>query len=152
MLNKVKKLNMSETERLRAIFNYLRENKIVRNQQDFVERIGSDKSTVSQIFNGRIPIPNILFGKVVAAFPQFSEEWLRFEKGSMLKPSVQQTSYGDHSPNVNGDGNHFGGCASLDRSLDEIAEQRKLLERALALLEKRDAQIDRLISLLENQK
>ena len=143
---------MSETERLRAIFNYLRENKVVRNQQDFVERIGSDKSTVSQIFNDRIPIPNILFGKVIAAFPQFSEEWLRFEKGSMLKPSVQQTSYGDHSPNVNGDGNHFGGCASLDRSLDEIAEQRKLLERALALLEKRDAQIDRLISLLENQK
>ena len=39
---------MTETERLRAVFDYLRENKIVRNQQDFVERIGSDKSTVSQ--------------------------------------------------------------------------------------------------------
>lgn len=75
-------------------------------------------------------------------------------EGEMIKPSVQQTSYGDHSPNVNGDGNHFGGCSSLDRSFEEIAAQRKLLERALDLLEKRDAQIDRLISLLElqNQK
>lgn len=142
---------MTETERLKAIFDYLRENKIVRNQQDFVERIGSDKSTVSQILNGHISIPSILFGKIVAAFPQFNEDWLRSEKGSMLKPSVHQTSFGDHSPNVNGDRNHVGRCASLDRSFDEIAEQRKLLERAFALLEKRDAQLDRMIALLELQ-
>lgn len=141
---------MTETERLKAVFDYLRENKIVHNQQNFVERIGSDKSTVSQILNGRIPIPNILFGKVVAAFPQFDEGWLRSGEGSMLKPSVQQTSYGDHSPNVNGDGNRIA-CNGVEaeRFFDELIAQRGLTERALSLLEKRDSQIDRLISLLE---
>lgn len=166
MLKKVNKYIMAETERLRAVFDYLRENKIVRNQQDFVERIGSDKSTVSQILNGRIPIPNILFGKVVATFPQFDEGWLRSGEGSMLKPSVQQTSYGDHSPNVNGDGNHFGGCASIDRafttldnSLAQNAAMLKTLDAALAeiaaqreLVAQSMAQTAMLIQLLQNQK
>ena len=85
----------------------------------------------------------------------------------MLKDvSVQQTSYGDHSPNVNGDGNTIQTGASLERTLYEIAEYRKLLERTLAMIEKRDAQIekrdaqiekrdaqiDHLIALLEDKK
>lgn len=63
--------------------------------------------------------------------------------------STHQTTYGNNSPAVKGDNNHFGGCASVDAAISEIAEHRKLVERSLALLEKRDAQIDRLISILE---
>lgn len=117
--------------------------------------MGASAPNVSSAFNGD---PRVLTDRFLSRFNaafdnMFNLDWLLTGDGEMLKDTiVQQTSYGDHSPNVNGDGNHFGGCASIDRSLDEIAEQRKLLERALALLEKRDAQIDRLISLLENQK
>jgi hypothetical protein len=31
---------------------------MIRNQQDFVERIGSDKATISQNKNGKIGVPN----------------------------------------------------------------------------------------------
>lgn len=144
---------MVDTERLRAAFEYLRKNKVVRNQQDFVERIGSDKSTVSQIFNGHIQIPNILFGKVVEAFPQFSEEWLRFGEGEMLKPGVQQISYGDMSPNLNGKGNSVNFVTEdLKIFVEELSAQRRISERTLTLLEKKDEQIDRLISIIEKQK
>lgn len=140
---------MCYSQRFRLLLNYLKENKVVRNQQDFTERVSSDKSTISQIMNGRLTPPNDLFGRVALAFPSVNEEWLRSGEGEMLKPSVQQTSYGKNSPNVNGNGNLIGGGDSLDKAFAEIAAQRSLVERTLALLEKRDAQLDRIIDLLE---
>lgn len=140
---------MCYSQRFRLLLDYLKENKVVRNQQDFTERVSSDKSTISQIMNGRLTPPNDLFGRVALAFPSVNEEWLRSGEGEMLKPSVQQTSYGKNSPNVNGNGNLIGGGDSLDKAFAEIAAQRSLVERTLALLEKRDAQLDRIIDLLE---
>lgn len=122
----------------------------------FAKKIGVKTSqAIYDLLSGKTrTLSSDILNKMVSCYPSFSVEWLMTGEGEMIKPSVQQTSYGDHSPNVNGDGNHFGGCFSLDRSFEELAAQRKLLERALDLLEKRDAQIDRLISLLElqNQK
>lgn len=141
--------------RLQSAFGELLKRKLASTKKDIAEKMGASAPNVSSAFNGD---PRVLTDRFLSRFNaafdnMFNLDWLLTGDGEMLKDTiVQQTSYGDHSPNVNGDGNHFGGCASIDRSLDEIAEQRKLLERALALLEKRDAQIDRLISLLENQK
>lgn len=81
----------------------------------------------------------------------------RLSEGSVLGSGnsnrvekTEQTSYGDHSPNVKGNGNHVNSSDELSgRFLDELAAQRLLAERTLSLLEKRDAQLDRLISLLE---
>lgn len=143
---------MIDNQRFREVFAYLRDNKYVRNQQDFTERIGSDKSTVSQILRDLLSVPNHLFGRVSSAFPFINDEWLRSGEGAMLKPSVQQTSSGAYSPNVYGNENNVNGVADFDRFLDELSAQRRLVERTLDLLEKRDTQLDRLISLLENQK
>ena len=52
---------MSANQRIKILISYLKDNKKIRNQQDFVERIGSDKSTVSQIINEKIAVPNSLF-------------------------------------------------------------------------------------------
>ena len=141
--------------RLQSAYGELLKRKLASTKKDIAEKMGASAPNVSSAFNGD---PRVLTDRFLSRFNAafdnlFNLDWLLTGDGEMLKDTiVQQTSYGDHSPNVNGDGNHFGGCASLDRSLEEIAEQRKLLERALALLEKRDAQIDRLISLLESQK
>ena len=97
---------------------------------------------------------------ILSKFPNLNRKWLLYGEGEMLKDvSVQQTSYGDHSPNVNGDGNTIAGDASIDHALSEIAEYRKLLEKTFAMIEKRDAQIekrdaqiDHLIALLEDKK
>ena len=145
-------MDNSQNQRFRVLLEYLREKKLIRNQQDFTERIGSDKSTVSQIVNNHIGIPNGLFGCVVAAFPFVNELWLRSGDGEMIKPSAQQSSYVNNSPIVmNSDNNQIGNCAPFNAALAEIAEQRKLVERSLSLLAKRDEQIDRLLTIIETR-
>jgi len=76
---------MTENERFRCLVDYLKENRYIRNQQQFVEDVKSDKTTISQLLNGRISAPKILFGNVCAAYPFISMEWLRDGKGEMLK-------------------------------------------------------------------
>lgn len=68
--------------------------------------------------------------------------------GNVVAPN-NQISTGDNSPNVNGDNNHVGGCATIDSILEEAASQRALTEKALGLLEKRDAQIDEMLAMMK---
>ncbi|MDE6072086.1 MAG: hypothetical protein K2G53_05985 [Muribaculaceae bacterium] len=145
MLNSVK-------ERLIAFLEYKGINK-----SEFGRRIGVSNAFVTSMRKSIQPDKIALIQK---EFPDLNTSWLLTGEGEMLKDvSVHQTSYGDHSPNVNGDGNTIQGETSIERTLDEIAEYRKLLERTLAMIEKRDAQIekrdaqiDHLIALLENKK
>lgn len=88
---------------------------------------------------------------LLQAFPELSYEWLVRGEGDMLKSSVKQASTGNYSPNVNGSGNSVNSSAAVDRFLEELSAQRKLAERTLDLLEKRDSQLDRLITIIENQ-
>jgi len=88
MLNFYKNYNMTENQRFERILYYLIDNKKVRNQQQFVEEIQSDKTTVSQIKNGKLNIPNDMFAKITNAFPYISPEWLKNEKGEMLKDNT----------------------------------------------------------------
>ena len=75
---------MVESERIKQAFDYLKSNKLIRNQQDFVERMNSDKSTVSQILNGKKEA-NILFvRKMKQSFEMLSEEWLLEGTGEMI--------------------------------------------------------------------
>jgi SOS-response transcriptional repressor LexA len=76
---------MTENERFRCLVDYLKENRYIRNQQQFVEDVKSDKTTISQLLNGRISAPKILFGNVCTAYPFISMDWLRDGKGEMLK-------------------------------------------------------------------
>lgn len=89
--------------------------------------------------------------KMLSCFPQLSAEWIVTGEGDMNKPSVSQTSLGDHSPNMYGGNNKFGDTEAVASLVAELTEQRKMMSRTLAMLEKRDSQIDRLISLLENK-
>jgi len=75
---------MSDLERVKKVFEYLKSNKYFRNQQDFVERIGSDKATVSQILNGKKEVSKQFVCKVAEAFPVISEKWLNGDDVDML--------------------------------------------------------------------
>ena len=68
-------LNMNENQRVKKVIEVLKQNKYIRNQQDFAERIGADKSTISQVV-------------ISKAFPQFNIEWLLNDEGEMLKTST----------------------------------------------------------------
>ena len=108
----------------------------------FAKKIGvKTTQAIYDLLSGKTrTLSSDILNKVVSCYPMLSVEWLMTGEGDMIKPSVQQTSYGDHSPNVNGDGNHFGGCA-----LAEIAAQRELVAQSMA-------QTAMLIQLLQNQK
>lgn len=85
---------MADGNRLENVLKALKDKGLIRNQQQFAEMVGSDKSTVSLIKNGRISIPNDLFVRITAAFPQISIEYLKNGEGSPLidKPAQKMVS------------------------------------------------------------
>lgn len=89
---------MNENQRVKKVIEVLKQGKYIRNQQDFAERIGADKSTISQVVNGKISVPNNLFGKISKAFPQFNIEWLLNDKGEMLNGTAPQLSLASAQP------------------------------------------------------
>ena len=56
---------------------------------------------------------------------------------------INQEITGDHNTQVAGNNNHVNSPATLDKAIDEIAAQRKLVEKS-------QEQIDRLLSIIEN--
>jgi len=75
---------MVELERIKQAFDYLKSNKLIRNQQDFVERINSDRSTVSQILNGKKEANISFVHKMKQSFEMLSEDWLIEGSGEMI--------------------------------------------------------------------
>lgn len=73
--------------------------------------------------------------------PELNTGWLMTGEGEMLKSSVTIEN-GDGSTHVIGDGNHVTAPTTLDKALDEIAAQRRLVEKS-------QEQIDRLLSVIE---
>lgn len=91
---------MTENERFREMIKYLKENRYIRNQQDFSERVNSDKSTVSLIMNDRISIPNNMFVNISNAFQFISIEWLKNGIGEITGNNTNITNYGRPYYNV----------------------------------------------------
>ena len=77
---------------------------------------------------------------VLTAFPELNRDWLLYGEGQMLKSSIVQTSSGDNSPNINGNGNHVNTSDLLDKALGEITELRK----------QNAAQFDRFMTIIEH--
>lgn len=121
---------MVDNKRFKEMMEYLKKNRYVRNQQDFTERVNSDKATVSQIMNDKISIPNIMFGNITAAFPFISTDWLKSGDGDMLKPTYTQNIHGGE--NISQTGNISAiPVELLSKAIDEISEMRKALTNAL---------------------
>lgn len=141
-LNILKYIYMKENQRFRNVITSLKENKRVRNQQDFVERIGSDKTTISQIVNNKIMIPNNLFAKIKEAFPDVSIEWIKSGDGELFNSPVVQT-------NQNGDNIH-GQSVTVNKS--ETEKLLEALDKCHELLKKKDEQIDKLLNILSKSR
>jgi len=82
---------MSENERFKKLIFYLVSNKKVRNQQQFAEEIGFDKSTVSQTKSGKVEISNNMFEKIRATYPYISIDWLKTGVGEMIADFSKNT-------------------------------------------------------------
>lgn len=93
------------------------------------------------IKNIRLSITPDKLRKISLHYPELNTGWLMTGEGEMLKSSVNIEN-GDGSTQVIGDGNHVGTPSTLDKALDEIAAQRKLVEKS-------QEQIDRLLAVVE---
>lgn len=143
---------MADNMRFKEMVEYLKKNRYIRNQQDFTERVKSNKATVSQIMNNKISTPNIMFGNISLAFPFISVDWLKTGEGSMLKSPISQTANGDHNTQVAGNANHVNNSSTLDKALDEISQQRQLVEKSHELTANAQRQIDRLLAIIEKMQ
>lgn len=143
-------------ERLTAYLKYKGINK-----SEFGRKVGVSNSYISAI---RKSIQPDKTEKIAASFPDLNIAWLLTGDGEMLKDTVTNIAQGDHATNIAGNGNNIRTDSStLDKALDEIAEQRKLVSKAqdqvsvaqsqvtaaMEQVSKSQQQIDRLLSILE---
>ncbi|MDR2066145.1 MAG: hypothetical protein LBP85_10625 [Prevotellaceae bacterium] len=139
---------MNENERFTEVLNYLIENKKVRNQQEFTEKVGSNKTTVSQIKNGETKIPNNLFGKITEAFPIISFDWLKKGEGEMLKDVNNINSVnGNGNTSVAGNGNQITNAnitellEMLRISQNQLSESQSHINKLLGIIEQLNSKI-----------
>lgn len=81
---------------------------------------------------------------VLNAFPELNRDWLLYGEGEMLRATYTQNV--DKSKNFTQTGNVMIGNSdtALLKALDEISEQRKMVQKA-------QEQIDRLITIIEKK-
>lgn len=108
-------------------------------QQQFAALVGSSIKTISNWETG---------GKIPAARVSQLEAIMA---SAAKSSSTFQTATGSHATQIAGDNTHVGGCASLNKAMEEIASQRRLTEDALARLAKAQAQVDDLIEILKSK-
>lgn len=136
-------------ERLTAYLKYKGINK-----SEFGRMVGVSNSYISAI---RKSIQPDKTEKIAASFPDLNMAWLLTGDGDMLKDSVKNIAQGDNATNIAGNGNNIRtNTSTIDKALDEIAEQRKLVAKAqdqvsvaMEQVSKSQQQIDRLLSILE---
>lgn len=115
------------------------------NAKAFSEKLGYERpQIIYDILKGRTKrISEDLAIKITTVFPLIRKSWLLADEGEMIYASINQEINGDHNTQVAGNNNHVNSPATLDKAIDEIAAQRKLVEKS-------QEQIDRLLSIIEN--
>ena len=90
---------------------------------------------------------------ILKLHPELNREWLLTGEGEMLKSGVSIEN-GDGSTQVIGDGNNVNTPSALDKALDEIAAQRRLVEKSQELIKEQvrinKEQTDRFLSIIDN--
>lgn len=106
-------------------------------RRKFQERIGVSNSYIQNISES---IGADVMNRISIQFPELNTSWLLTGEGSMLKntSASSNTAEGRNGNNVNL-------SLTLDKAIDEIAEQRKLVAKS-------QEQMDRLIAIIENMQ
>ena len=154
---------MNKLDRYKILINHLKSLGVIENQQDLGRKLGyNNSSAFSQVINGKVVEPKQFMQKLEDLYPPLNIEWLESGEGDMLKDSVVQTSRGNNSPNINGNGNHVQGTSALlDNALElqraaltEISEMRKLLQEQVRNNQKQarsnQEQFNRLTNIIES--
>lgn len=146
-------MGVSRQEILQSIYNKLKFTGAVRSRQDFAEKISYNYTCTSAAFNGMERYLNDrFFTRILKAFPQVSEEYVRTGVGEVLiaDPETGEV-YG-----MSGTGiqplttpRTRGNDTDVDRALQAIEAQTELMRNQQRQTEKALEQIDRLIEIIQ---
>lgn len=136
---------MKKEERLKVAIEFLKNQGKVHKQKDVAITMGASEATISNALKGdESKLTDRFLHRFNSAYGDiFNIEWLIKGEGEMLSSSIHQEINGDNNTQVAGNNNHVNSPATLDKAIDEIAAQRKLVEKS-------QEQIDRLLSIIEN--
>ncbi len=131
---------MTTSDKINNILEYLDINAKV-----FSEKLGYKRpQIIYDLQKGKTKtISPELEKKILSVFPCISKAWLVLDEGDMIQSPITQESNGDHNTQVAGNHNHVEPPHGIEKALDEIAAQRKLVSKA-------QEQIDRLLTVIEN--
>lgn len=134
------------SKRIKRTISYLKGIGKITSQMDLGEKLGIyDKTYLSNLVNGRASVSSFI-DKLTKLFPEIDENWLLTGEGNMLCEvnDTAQNINGDNNTAVAGNGNLVNSDSLFSKVLDEIAAQRRIIES-------KDRQIERLITIIENQ-
>lgn len=115
-------------QRLKVCIAYLKDNGVIHTQQNIVDMMQRNKSSVSRALNGDpLYLTNDFIESFTKTFRVFNQIWIETGEGDMLA-------------------NNSNTCLDNNNQINSY-----IVERFIKLLEKKDEQMDRLIGLLEKK-
>lgn len=132
---------MEVKDRIKAILEYYH---LSVNEFVTQTRVKTGQAVYDLLSGKTKSISQSMEDKILSCFQDINRAWLLTGEGEMIKQSVQQMLNGDNNTQIAGNNNHVNLPSTLDKAINEIAEQRKLVAKS-------QEQIDRLISLLERR-
>ena len=114
---------------------------------------GLSQGLLGQAKTGKSDLGAKTIDKILNKYQDLNKVWLLTGEGEMLKSGVSIEN-GDGSTQVIGDGNNVNTPSALDKALDEIAAQRRLVEKSQELIKEQvrinKEQTDRFLSIIDN--
>lgn len=111
----------------------------------FAQALGMSEQVASSICTGNKPAGDGTLNKILKAFPRVNKVWLFLGEGEMLR---QEPSISSEQIKNSAIGNNVSGDIVVT---NEDLKDKSDIYRLIRLLENKDRQIDRLISLLEGR-
>ena len=144
------------TARLKKVINWLIFQEIAENERALADLLGYTKSSFSQIVNGKVPLSDKFIKNLCALDENINDVWIKTGDGGLFKndKNISQKVYGDNNQVAGRDINLS--SQDVGKLVDTVSKQQatisELLLEQMKANNKRDEQIDRLLSLLENNK
>lgn len=141
--------NIIDLQRLKRLTKRLISDGHATNQRELASLLGYTESGLSQILTGKVAISKPFINKLYEIEPQINKDWLETGEGEMLtNQTIHATNSTVVGSNINGSGNKImhNDLSEIKMLVNEMAEQRKANS---AIMQKKDEQIDRLLSIVE---
>lgn len=146
---------MTKQEILQNVYSKLRASGLVRNKQDFAEKIAYNYTCTSAALNGEERYLNDrFFTRVLKAFPQVSEDYIRTGQGPVLTVDTETgevlgpQSTGILPFTVAPSATEGSYTVDMERVLASIGEQQLLTRRAQEQTQRALEQVDKLIEII----